>query len=141
MSHTKTDEPFTPRFATPERFEWAPKFPTDRPPTRREYWERYHAVFYDFKGHRKMPGCTDKCLHTPEGELEVYCRDGWAYHYVEAVVFRGWDKQPDWDGEAPVIPAAVLKTEMLTPGNFGQWLRTVYALLETANQLTERSAA
>jgi hypothetical protein len=119
-----------------DREDSAPSFPTDRPPTRREVWARYHYIFFDRKGHKVTPSCKPTCLHTDEGELEGYCRGAWAWDYVSRFLFRGWDKQPDWVEGDPVIPAAVPSRDPhpFTPGNWGACMKTVYELLETASR-------
>jgi hypothetical protein len=73
------------------RWESAPKFPVDRPPTKAEVWAFYSHIYKNVK--------TD-------AELKSQARTAWALKYIFWWM-QGWRKQPDWvEGDA-VIEAAV----------------------------------
>ena len=133
----------TPKSYIPDsRRESAPPLPTTRPATRAETWAHYHHVWFDRKGHAKQALCTDECLHERAGELETYCRDAWAWSYIQRFLSGGWDKHPDWVEGEPVIPEAVPPIEPFPfpAGNMHACIQVVYQLFETANQM-KRSAA
>lgn len=122
-----------------DREDSAPKFPADRPPTRREVWARYHHIFFDRKGHKPTPTCKPTCLHSDEGELETYCRNAWAWFFFDRVARKRWDKHPDWDGEEPVIAEACATHETF-PDPFG-YAKVVYDLLAVVAKKRTREAA
>lgn len=126
-------QPFK-RYVPDERIQKAPELPTDRPATRREVWERNHAIYFDFKSHRRTPICTERCDHDRPGELEAFCREAWVWYYVDAYNHRDWRKQPDWTEGDPVIAEAV-PDEMFYSGEKAKWTRTIQALLETSHRL------
>lgn len=130
----------TKRYVPDNRVEQAPPLPTDRPATRAEVWEHFHFQFFDIKNHKATPSCTNACRTEQQGELEAFCRDAWAWYYIHKVVFRGWDKQPDWKEGDPVIPEAVPKPDAFE-GIWGEMVRVTYECLETARQMSERRAA
>lgn len=117
-----------------ERIETAPTLPKERPATKREVWERYHAIFFDRKGHRRTPICTDRCNHRNPGELETFCREAWAWYYVSAFNFHEWRKQPEWVEGDPVIPEAV-PDEPFAAGETHKWAATLASMMETAARL------
>lgn len=108
----------TKKFLTHERLAQAPLLPADRPPTRREVWDREFALYHDIKTH---------------DEMAARARTAWAYAYTRWFNTKGWRKQPDWVEGDPVfedcVPAGplwwvdVLKNE-----------RDIYACLERANR-------
>jgi hypothetical protein len=141
---SKKDEAFTPKYVPIlERLPKVPALPTERPPTRREVWEHYHGIYFDFKGHSRSPLCTPRCLHNETRELESYCRDAWAWGYIQRFVsgMKGWDKQPDWVEGDPVIPAAVPDVSAFLSGDWASCLRTVKECFQTAQMMRERTAA
>jgi hypothetical protein len=106
----------------------APMLPTNRPPTKREVWDRYSYIYGEIKG---------------EDELRRFCRDAWAWHYVSWFNFKAWRKHPDWvDGDAVIYDA--LPREPFPPDQ-GFWNREVERLFQvakTAKAVTsERRAA
>jgi hypothetical protein len=117
----------------------APRLPANRPPTRREVWDRCHALYFDRKRHKARPDCTERCLTDERGgELESFCRDGWVWYYVSAFNFNGWRKQPDWVEGDPVIEQAVPFRQFEVEQQ-SKWAETVYSCLARAQQ--ERKVA
>lgn len=134
------------KYVPDDRFVKAPPLPTHRPITKREAWEHYHAVYFDFKGHRQTSACQPSCNHRNPGELEAFCRDAWVWDYVSRFVGagKGWDKQPDWKDGDPIVPEAVPDCTHGVPfisGNWSKIVEQVQQLHETALQMTERRAA
>ena len=102
------------RFVPDERYETAPRLPTDRPPTRREVWERLNHLYYDLK--------------TP-AQIATLAKGTWLFAYVWAVNLRGWDKPPDWQEGQAVVAAACPRA----PIPFDRMEKDVYGLLDAAS--------
>ena len=121
------------KYVPDERVDNAPPIPTDRPPTRAEVWARYHHLYFDLKGHKPTPLCTDKCQSLPVGELEADCLADWVWGYVYFYNFEGWRKQPDWVEGDPVIEAAV-PTEPFWSGEGAKWTKIVKECFDRARR-------
>lgn len=85
-------------FVPDDRYESCPALPNDRPPTRREVWNRYHAYFHDTKTH---------------DEIVTFCKSQWAWYYVRWVMTKGWKCQPDWKAGDKIVPEAVPPTPIM----------------------------
>jgi hypothetical protein len=111
------------RFLTFDRMEKAPNLPHDRPPTRREVWDREHALYNGLKTH---------------DEMKLRAKSSWVYAYCRWFNLKGWRKQPDWVEGDPVIEDAVPNVEVLYWADVYENERILYACLERAR---ERRAA
>lgn len=99
----------------------APALPVGRPPTKREVWEHLHHIYSDRK---------------TTAELKTFCREAWAWQYLEWVNFRGWDKHPDWTA-GPAIAEAVPKCPFKAGTN---WSTEVERLWKLAQEPLRRAA-
>lgn len=109
------------QFLEPEHYAEAPKYPKDRPPTRREVWERQYFIYKDLKPYEVI-------VSRARTEFVTI----WVNWYL-----RGWRKQPDWtDGDA-VVPSAIPKGPFWA-GEVGKWSKAVFAAIERSR--SERSS-
>lgn len=93
----------------------APMLPTNRPPTKKEVWDRFNFIYQDIKEH---------------GDLARFCRNWWCWAYVDWVNRKAWRKQPDWvDGDTVIYEAVPSKP--FGPDE-GAWIREVNRLFEIA---------
>ena len=102
-----------PNFVDDERYESAPRMPTDRPPTKfevRDYW------FHILDGVKA------------EDEITSFCRQSWAWAYVAAVNFKRWGKHPDWLPGDPVIHEAVPAKPFLSGSNYAQAVEDLWQI-------------
>ena len=81
-----------PDFVADEIVASAPPLPKGRPPTKKEVWDHYVHTYKDRK---------------PFEELKTFCREAWAWMYLEYVNFHDWRKQPDWVEGDEIVDAAV----------------------------------
>jgi hypothetical protein len=107
-----------------ERWITAPDLPADRPPTRREVWDRNWHIFQDY---------------APKATIAKASKEEWVWRYVnwynracwQVLGKEQWDKQPDWTPERPVVAAAV-PTRPFVSGDPSGNTREVYRLLRIA---------
>ena len=110
--------PVTTRYVSESRWSKdAPKIPCDRPPTRRECWE---YVEHYYKG-----------VKTREDAILLAIRI-FTGNYIHWVQTRGWDRQPDWTENDPIIPSACpigRDTFSHNNGGPGKWRDHISTLL------------
>lgn len=106
----------TKQYVQDNLWENAPRYPTDRPPTRKEVWE-YNQHFFP---------------HRSREELAGKAKWDWLYAYVYFVNMRDWRMPPDWVQGDSAPPAACPKGPI-----FGDEMQSVvYALLEAKEAAT-----
>jgi hypothetical protein len=118
----------------------APRLPANRPPTRREVWERCHDAVLRPEAPQGPSGLHRAVLERTRraASSKRSARDGWVWYYVSAFNFNGWRKQPDWVEGDPVIEQAVPFRQFEVEQQ-SKWAETVYSCLARAQQ--ERKVA
>lgn len=108
------------KYLTEAAYHGAPPRPCHRPGTRAELWAHYSHIYDGFWSRERIAD---------------FCREVWIWDYVYWVNFNGWDKQPDWKEDDPIVPAGV-PTKPFRSDQRGQWGEIIYSLLHATRRAT-----